>query len=490
MSELETMQAPQSETTLPLFVDLDGSLMRADAAQEQLIMALKKPQNIVAVAGALMTGISQTKRFLAETEAFDVTTLPYNESVLAYIREAREAGRPIYLATSADTIIAEQIASHLGLFDGIIASSPGRNLTGEAKLKAIQAQTDNGPFEYIGDSTADYPIWEAAERCGFINAPGAAVKPAQEAGRASLVINDKPSLFRALLKAMRPHQSAKSLLVFVPLLFSHQYGSMDLVLTALLAFLLFSGCASAVYLVNDLMDIEADRVHPRKKKRPLASGTLQPVHGVLAAIVLFSTSIVVSVSVMPLAFTLVLLTYVVATTAYSLVLKHYSTIDVVALTGLYTLRLIGGAAAINVALSPWLLNFSLFFFLSLAYLKRYIELDKAKDGRLKGRNYSSDEIYIIAATGLVNGGLSVLTLSLYLNSEFVRTTYASPNLLWLICPVFLFWIYRSWLWAKRGKIHDDPVVFAIKDRVSLLTAAITGAIVVAAKYVNVQEYLV
>lgn len=488
MSRIETTEVLQDETPVPLFVDLDGSLTRADVAQELLIKSVKNPRNIAPVVRSLLAGPSQAKRLLIERETFQADTLPYNETVLDYIREARNSGRPVYLATSADELVAQQIADHLGIFDGILATTPGKNLKSEAKLKAIRSQTEGGPFEYIGDSKVDVPIWQAAERCGFVNAPAAAVNAARDSGRASLVVDDKPATLHAIIKALRPHQWSKNFLVFVPLLFAHQYSSIDMVLTTLLAFFLFSGCASAVYIVNDLLDIDADRAHPKKRTRPFASGNLQPVHGVMTATVLIGACIAVSVAVMPFVFTLVLITYLVSTTLYSFVLKHYSTIDVVALTGLYTLRLIAGGTAISVELSPWLINFSLFFFLSLAYLKRYIELCRAKEGRLKGRNYASDEIDIIAATGLVNGGLSVLTLSLYLNSDFVRNSYASPNLLWLICPLFLFWIYRSWLWAKRGKIDDDPVVFAIKDRISLITAMLTGAIVVAAKYIKTDGF--
>ncbi len=474
---------PDQEPGLPIFVDLDGTLTRTDVAQELFIRFFKQPTRAVEFLSALLSGPSHTKRILAETQEFSAETLPYNETVLNYLRTEKRKGRKVYLASATDQLIADKIADHLQLFDGVIASTPGENLKGSAKLDRIRDSVAGGAFEYIGDSDADIPIWNSAAQCGFVNASGKAASFERTASNVSLSVADAPSRWRAIFKAIRPHQWAKNFLIFGPLLFSHSYTDPSQVMATILAFLAFSACASAIYIVNDLFDVEADRVHHKKRFRPFAAGSLQPLDGALVTGVLIAGALIASAMVLPLSFLLVLLAYIATTTLYSTVLKHYSTIDVITLTCLYTVRLIAGAAAISVELSPWLLNFSLFFFLSLAYMKRYIELKAVEPGqKLNGRNYSSDEVDIIAASGLVCGGLSILTLSLYLNSEYVKSTYASPTLLWLICPLLLFWIFRCWLWARRGKIDDDPVVFALRDRISLKTAVITGSLIVASKY--------
>ncbi|MEM7747063.1 MAG: UbiA family prenyltransferase [Pseudomonadota bacterium] len=484
-----TVSADQ-QPGLPIFVDLDGTLARTDVAQELFIRYFKQPTRPFEFLTALLSGPSHIKRILAETQDFSAETLPYNETILNYLRTEKRKGRRVYLASATDKLIAEKIADHLQLFDGVIASSPGENLKGSAKLDRIREQAAGEAFEYIGDSDADIPIWDSATQCGFVNTKGKAASFATKVRNVSVSVADLPSRPRAVFKAIRPHQWAKNFLIFAPLLFSHSYTDPSQVMATVLAFLAFSACASAIYIVNDLFDVEADRVHHKKKFRPFAAGTLQPIDGALVAGVLITGALIASASLLPFSFLLVLLAYIATTTLYSTVLKHYSTIDVITLTCLYTVRLIAGAAAISVELSPWLLNFSLFFFLSLAYMKRYIELKAVEPGqKLNGRNYSSDEVDIIAASGLVCGGLSILTLSLYLNSEYVKSTYSSPTLLWLICPLLLFWVFRCWLWARRGKIDDDPVVFALRDRISLTTAVITGSLIIASKYVHLGGLL-
>lgn len=473
---------------VPIFVDMDGTLVKSDIAQELLLQSFKNASQLKNIFCLCFSGRSHIKRFLAENNEFSPSLLPYNEKVLDYLRREKVAGRKIILATASDEIIANKVFAHVGIFDDVIASKPGNNLKGRSKLKAIKEYTSGGGFEYIGDSSADFPIWAEADRSGFVNPPRPANKIETNNGKIALEVDNKLSTPQMLIKAMRPHQWAKNALVFVPLIFSHSYTDTSLFLLTLATFFVFSLCASGIYIINDLLDIEADRAHTSKKKRPFAAGNLLPINGVIASAFLISFPLLLSSVYLGFYSTLVIIAYIILTNLYSFYLKHKSTIDVVTLTCLYTIRIIAGGVAIGATFSPWLLNFSLFFFLSLAYMKRYIELSGIKrNGKLNGRNYDVSEMDVILTTGIVNGGLAVLTLSMYLNSDFVTSSYASPQVLWLICPLLMFWIYRAWMWAKREKIDDDPVVFALKDRISLVTVFLTGSLVIISKFIYLNK---
>lgn len=473
---------------IPIFVDMDGTLVKTDIAQELLVQSFKSRYKLKKLLSLAFSGRSHIKRFLAENNEFSAELMPYNVEVIDYLKAEKEKGRKVVLATASDEIIANQIAEHVGIFDQVIASTPGNNLKGKNKLEVIKANSPNGEFEYIGDSSADYPIWAEATLSGFVNPPKPAHTIQNNSEKISLNVENRTSSTKALIKAMRPHQWAKNALVFVPLVFSHSYTDVNLILLALATFFMFSLSASGIYLINDLLDIEADRAHATKKKRPFAAATLLPVKGVMASMILVGLPVLISALFVGVKVLIVILIYLLLTNLYSFYLKHYSTIDVIALTCLYTIRIVGGGVAIAASLSPWLLNFSLFFFLSLAYMKRYIELSNNKTDKLKGRNYDVSDMEIVMSTGLVNGGLAVLTLTLYLNSEFVISSYAAPQILWFICPLFLFWIYRAWMWAKRERIDDDPVVFALKDRISLVTVALAGLAVVVSKYAHITLF--
>ena len=477
---------PDMSQNIPVFVDLDGTLVRTDIAQELMMRSFGSARTVRGLAAAaLRDGRSGVKRVLSDASDLRADLLPYNQAVLDHIRAARDQGRTVVLATAADRMVAEQIAEHTGLFDAVLASEPGRNLKGAAKLEAIREFAGGDDFEYLGDTMADMPIWQAASRRGFVNPPGPArALHAAEPERTSLHVEDRKPAFGQVLKAMRPHQWAKNGLVMLPLLFSHSYGDPASVLAALAAFLIFSLCASAVYLINDMVDIDADRAHAKKRHRPFAAGRLAPVTGVMAAAGLFTFSILAAFLAVGTLFGLVLLAYIALTTAYSFFLKQRATIDVVLLALLFTIRIIAGAAAIGVELTPWLLNFALFFFLSLAYMKRYIEISRsAATGKVPSRDYSPEDLGTVQAFGIANGTASLLMLALYLNSQTASEQYASPTLLWLSFPVMVFWICRAWMEASRGRIDDDPVVYVLKDRTSLIAVGVVLAIVIGARYI-------
>jgi len=475
---------------IPIYVDMDGTLVSTDIAQELILQCFKKFDLLSKLAPLVLSGRSRIKRFLADNTEFSAEHLPYNQVLIDYLKKEKSQGRKIILATASDKLIAEKVAKHLEFFDDIIASEPGSNLKGKHKLKVIKEHSGSAGFEYIGDSKADYPIWKEADKTGFVNVSADPNIIVPDTTKHSIHIDDQGSALLAFLKAIRLHQWAKNLLVFLPLFFAHLYFSSSAWFSAGLTFLVFSLCASGIYLINDLLDIEADRRHATKRNRPFAAANLRPIVGVLASFSLIILSLAVCFFLLNIKVFFVLVIYMMITNLYSFYLKDYSTIDVITLTTLYTIRIVAGAVAISVALSPWLFNFSLFFFLSLAYMKRYIEISRyAKEGRLSGRNYSADETDVIMTMGIVNGGIAIFTLTMYLNGEYVLSSYLWPELLWLICPLLLFWIYRAWMWAKRDKIDDDPVVFAIKDRVSLITVALVGLLFVLAKYVNLNLVL-
>jgi 4-hydroxybenzoate polyprenyltransferase/phosphoserine phosphatase len=482
---LELEQAAPPSRLAAIYVDVDGTLLRTDLFVESAWRYVRQSLgNVVRLFFLLLRGRAAAKTVVARHVPLDVARLPYEPELIAHLSRRRAEGHRLILVTAANRRYANQIAKHLGLFDAVYASSAKVNLKGRAKLQRILELNGQGPFIYAGDSAADRPIWAASEKVILVNAPRRDVVAAQQDGRADLVVDSRPSLFSSFLRGMRLHQWAKNALVLVPLLASHTYGDLAHIQNALLAFLAFGLCASGHYLLNDLLDLDADRAHARKCKRSLASGDL-PVHvGALGALVLPVAAFLLSYAALPWSFTLTLVAYFTLTNAYSFHLKRRSTADVIALAMLYTVRVVAGAMAISVVFSSWLLAVSMFFFLSLAYLKRYIEVsaltDQAKAG---GRGYAGEDAEAIFVLGIANATASIIVLALYITRPEVTTFYREPQLLWVLCLLMLWWSNRIWLGARRGKIHDDPIVFAIKDRVSRLVGLAAVATVVAARLI-------
>jgi len=281
------------------------------------------------------------------------------------------------------------------------------------------------------------------------------------------------------LNIIRAKHWIKNTLVFLPLILSHKISDWGLFMLAVLAFTAFSLCASAVYIINDFADVKYDQQHPQKRGRPLASGAWKTETALLLSFLLFIVSFGISLFFLPILFTATLLLYLASATAYTFYLKRLAIADVLALAGLYSLRVIAGGGALNINISPWLLAFSIFFFLGLAVLKRYAELSKYQEYH-NGRGYTAFDLDVIRSIGIQSGYLSVLILMLYLHSQEVRALYTSPALLWLMVPVLLYWITRLWLLVGRGEMDFDPLVFAIKDRVSYISGALIGLIFIGA----------
>jgi 4-hydroxybenzoate polyprenyltransferase len=463
---------------------MDGTLLATDVLWESLLVLLKsQPLKIFSLALWLFKGKAYFKRELARCVKLNPAALPYRESVLAYLREEKEAGRELVLATASDQRVAQSVADHLGIFSAVHASDGRVNLSGAHKRRALEKHYGSKGFAYIGNSEADLPIWQAADQALLVQPSSRLLKKARQASPVHRVFFGRKKRLPVFLKALRVSQWVKNILVFVPLLMAHKVTDVALAQQAVVAFFVFSLCASSVYIVNDLLDLESDRQHPRKKNRPFAAGALEIKTGVLLAPLLLVSSFVLSFNFLPPLFTVLLTLYLVLTTAYSFYLKRLLMIDVLILAGLYTLRVLAGGIAVAVFISPWLLAFSSFFFLNLAVVKRYAELrmmQERQQSRSSGRGYMVGDNELLRSIGPTAGYLSVLVLMLYINSREVTVLYHHPFWLWQLAPLLLYWITRIWFMAHRGQMDDDPIVFAVKDPISYAVGAGVAAILVLA----------
>lgn len=462
----------------PLVVDLDGTLLKSDILLESGLAFLHaQPLHFYQpLLWLLRGGKAQLKARLAESVFVDVANLPFNRTVLEWLHEEKARGRTLILATATHRAYAEQIAEHLTIFDRVLATEHTINLSAERKRDALVAVFGDKGFDYVGNSHDDVAVWKAANAAIVVDPERGVARRAEAAANSVEVIETRKGVAKAWIKQLRLHQWLKNFLIFVPLAAAHQFHSLALLANAALAFLLFSLCASSVYLLNDLLDLSEDRRHPRKRLRPFAAGTLSLKSGIVAFPLLLMTAFLGSFVLLPLAFTGVLLLYYVLTLAYSLFLKRLAIADVVTLAGLYTIRIIAGTMACYLAFSFWLLAFSMFMFLSLALVKRFAELHMArsqgKEEKSAGRGYYPSDLEMLSSLGAASGYLSVMVLALYIQEASAAHLYSHPKFIWLACPLLLFWISRTWMLTHRGQMHDDPVVFAVKDRVSLLTGVL------------------
>ncbi len=456
----------------PLVVDLDGTLLKTDLLVESANDVLAhNPLKIGPMMLWLRQGRHMLKANLARDCKIDAATLPYNKAIVAWLHQQKALGRTIILATASHKSLADQVAAHLGLFNEVLATESDINLKGARKRDALVSRFGEQGFDYVGNDRIDIPVWQAARHAYVVSTSPGLIAEAQSLGNVAEVFpTEQPPVMPALFKALRPHQWLKNLLVFVPLLAAHQFTDGKSFFNALLAFLIFGLTASSVYVLNDLIDVADDRHHHRKRNRPFAGGNLSLLVGWSVWPGLILVAFVIAFMALPLAFVGVLAIYCVLTLGYSLRLKQSAMIDVLMLAGLYTIRIVAGAAAITVPVSFWLLTFSMFIFLSLAFIKRFSELKVARnnnfEGNIRGRGYVHQDLELVSSMGSSAGYLAVLVLALYIHDAHTANLYAMPQLIWLACPLLLYWISRAWLIAHRGQMHDDPIVFAIKDKTS------------------------
>ena len=471
--------AVDSRTTVPLCVDLDGTLIKTDLLWESLVRLLKSnPFLLLLVPFWWARGRACLKARIAERTTVDPSILPYNRSLVDFLKTEKERGREIILVTASDTQLAAPVARYLGLFSEVMASDGKTNLRGKTKGDRLASRFGGKGFDYAGNSSVDLPVWSQAREAIVVNAASSLADRARQRCEVRQVFAREASWFNAFIMALRPHQWVKNLIIFVPLVTSHKLGDAHLTFAAALAFVAFSLSASGVYILNDLLDLEADRHHPNKQRRPFASGAVPLPAGLAASPLLIASGLALAASI-SLGFAFVLLLYLALTTSYSLRLKQIALLDVFCLAGLYTIRLIAGHEATSIKYSFWLLIFSMFIFLSLALVKRFVELRDARQSAregIKGRGYSLDDLELVASLGSSCGFMAVLVLALYANSLEVVGLYKTPMILLLVCPLLLYWISRVWLTAHRGQMHDDPIVFALKDPASYVVGGLTLAV--------------
>lgn len=457
-----------------LAVDLDGTLLKTDTLWEGVLEVVRHPRRwpvaIPRLVGSLLRGKAEFKEVVAELAPLSAISLPFRDDLVRWLRDEHTRGRTLVLATGAPAVVAEAVARELGIFTSVFSTQGSNNLTASRKRLALDSALGTGAWDYVGDSSDDIEVWAGARVAYTVDPAASLVRRAQARGIVLQPVAARSSASLAIVaRAVRVHQWVKNLLIFAPAVLAHRAGVAGDVAVAALAFLAFSLVASATYIFNDLLDLPSDRLHRGKRERPLASGRLLISSGVGIGALFVLAAIAVSL-LLPLAFRVVLLGYAALTLSYSLDLKRRPLVDVVVLAGLYTMRLVAGAVATQVELSFWLLAFSMFLFFSLALAKRATELGRLDPevSRPAGRGYARGDLEPLTAIGAASGTTAVMVFALYLNTTVASALYPHAKALWLMCPLFLYWVTRLWLYVRRGWIDDDPVVFALRDRTSRL----------------------
>jgi 4-hydroxybenzoate polyprenyltransferase/phosphoserine phosphatase len=473
-----------------LCVDLDGTLIRGNVLWECVLVLLKThPLAILLIPFWLASGRAALKRQLASRIDLDPARLPYRQPVLDFLQQEKAAGRRLALSTAADRRIAEAVSTYLGLFDEVHASDGKLNLKGANKAAFLAERFEQTGFEYMGDSAADLEVWRHARAAYVVGTQARADQAAAVTTLKGSILEPSVSLratFQTWISALRGHHWAKNLLLFLPLALSHNLAVAP-VFRTLIGFALYGVCASGLYILNDLLDLHSDREHPWKKERPFAAGDITIPEGLLASLILLSSALGLAF-LLDVQFGAVLLGYAALTMVYSLYLKRIALLDVFVLSSFYSFRILAGALISGTPLSQWFLAFSMFFFLSLAMAKRYSELLHAGDlihAGNSGRGYRTGDRELLLSLGVGSSFASVVIFSLYVHSQDVLLLYSSPEFLFLLCPIVLYWLSRNWLLAHRGELKEDPVTLAIRDPVSYGVAAVSG-VVIAASMIHVN----
>ena len=480
VSALERISMNTSSKTVPLCVDLDGTLIKTDLLFESLLKLIKQnPFAIFLVFIWLLKGKAHLKSQIAQRIDIAANTLPYNKEVIEYIKlNSRKA----ILVTGSNWRLAAEVAEYLGIFHDVIASDEHINLTKATKRDHLIDRFGQNGFDYIGNDKDDWAVWTAARNVLIVSKDNKYLKETKKIFTPAKVFKLPSITFRDFIKAIRVHQWVKNFLIFIPFLLEHQLNNFANLQVLVLGFFCLSLLASCTYIINDLLDLESDRQNETKKLRAFASGKLSIKQGLAIMVLLFAT-VIATAPLLPLPFVLVLGAYFISTLSYSLYFKSIAMLDVCVLASLYTLRVIGGGIAINSELSFWLLAFSMFFFLSLALAKRVSELENLKQQQRqssKGRAYQVIDLPMLTSAGVSSGILSIAVVALYINGEKVLQMYPLPQALWLICPLLLYWIGRVWMITARGEMHEDPILFAIRDHTSILTAFFAVLVILSA----------
>jgi len=488
VTKLPPAEPPVARSLLPLCVDLDGTLIRTDLLFESFLLLVR--QNFLylfVVPFWMLAGKAALKRRIADKVNLDPAAIPYNKHLLEWVREQKLLGRHTVLATASHRALALKVGAYLDCFDEVLGSDESVNLSGDSKRAALVARFGERGFDYVGNSRKDLSIWAHCRNGIVVNASGQTLAGAQKVASVAQVFPKPKTRLKTWLRALRVHQWVKNLLVFVPLFTSHRLFNLTAIKNAGLLFLAFSACASVIYILNDLLDLPADRAHATKSSRPFASGDLSILQGFLLGLVFSAVSVGLALYLPPSA-QLVLACYFVLTSLYSFWLKRQLILDVLLLASLYTVRIFAGGAATHTKISGWLITFSLFFFLSLAMCKRSSELmnlQRANKTRTTGRFYETSDLEPLNICGISSGMLACLIILLYESSQQAQLLYKTPQLLFLLCPLLLYWISRLWVLTFRGALKEDPILFAVRDRVSYAVSIAMASIVALSAFVRI-----
>lgn len=458
------------ENDCTLVVDLDGTLIKSDMLYESFFAVLRT--NIGLAFKAILKGLrgkAAAKEYLAAQSVICEPLLPYNENVIEFIKDFKRGGGRVELVTATNQNLAERVAKHVDLFDEVHGSSSTQNLKGVTKAKFLVAKFGRGNFWYMADHAADIPVWRESKKAITVNASLGLRKKVEKLHKPTEHLGSRSNVYLPYLRALRPHQWLKNLLVFLPMIAAHEL-THDKLLSSVLTFMSFCLVASAVYIANDALDLESDRSHPRKRFRPFAAGALALSSGLVLMPLLLGLGLFLAALVGENSL-IILTAYLASTSAYSLRLKRIAVLDIFTLSILYVMRVFAGGVSTDIHLSSWLLTFIIFLFFSLAAVKRQAELiDLQARGATStsGRGYQVQDLPVIMAAALTSGYVSVLVLAIYVSSPAVSELYSAPTALFGICWILLWWITRVVFLTNRGRMHDDPVVFAIKDKASFL----------------------
>lgn len=463
-----------------MFVDLDGTLIKSDLLLESILLLIKRnPLSAFMVPLWLLKGRANLKHQLAKRVDIPYQLLPQNPEFHTYIKQQDEAGRDIVLISASNQQQVREISDHWGVFIDAVGSDEQVNLKAETKLLRIMELNQQSEFSYAGNSSADIPIWQEADEVVMVNCAESLARKLKHKNDSIMRFDSSESNLHRFFLAMRPHQWLKNGLLFLPLILSHQVDQSALLLQAFIGFVSFCLCASSVYFLNDMLDLNSDRQHQSKRFRPFAAGHLPLIYGFLGVPLLLIAAFAVAL-LLPGEFIRILFLYWVLTTLYSFYLKRLIIIDVLTLATLYTLRIVAGSAAISVVTTVWLLSFSFFLFLGLAIVKRFVEYSNLlmmEKTNTEGRGYTTASLKMLSIAGICSSLIAVAVFAVYINAPDTTELYANPQLLWLICPLLLVLLGRIWRFAQKGKLDEDPVLFAVSDHPSQGITLLCGLLV-------------
>ena len=477
-----------TKSKIPLCVDLDGTLVFSDTLQENLIkLLLHKPEYIFVIPFWFLKGIAFLKHKIASEIELKYSLLPYNIKIIEYIKQKKRSGCKIYLSTGANEKIALGVSKYLKCFDDIFASNEILNNVGKTKAEILIKKFGYQKFDYIGNSNNDIPALQSSKKGLLVNANKKTIIKVNKNLNIKTTVQKKNITIYSVLNLLRIHQWVKNLLLFLPIIAAHQLHNLDNVANLIIAFFSFGFCASAIYIINDLYDLENDRIHEIKRKRPFANGSISILTGLILIPILLTGSLLIGYFINQ-SFFICLIIYIIITTFYTIFFKRVPVLDCATLSILYTFRIVAGGIVVNVNPSFWLLHFSVFMFLSLAFVKRYLELinsSSKNNSELLGRGYYKSDIPVVLGIGLTSGFASIVILSLYMQSQTISKLYQTPEIIWFSLIIVLIWISYIWLKACRNQIDSDPIIFALKDKISWFLGFLVVLIFLIATFVKV-----